>query len=76
MDLLPKRTEGEGFYVIHYGGRDCAAGPYASIKEMAQELLLDNYPDNGYVAYMDEHGDLSNVPSLNPDDLLPNPLFA
>lgn len=58
-----------GFYLVQYyaGG---VLGPFASVNEMARTCDLYDYPDSGYVIWSDPDGSISNIPSLNPDDLL------
>lgn len=59
-----------GYYVVTYGGTPKPQGPFPTVREMAQAVGLTDYPYKGYIIWCDENGGISNIPSLNPDDLL------
>jgi hypothetical protein len=75
-DNLPPRQAGSGYYRIYYaepvGPGGCFDGPFDSVTEMATATVLHDYPSDGYVMWMDMNGNISSVPSLNPDELLDN----
>lgn len=72
MDFYDHELRGNGYYAFYYacrGGHRPPAGPFATVPQMAAELGLTDYPDNGYVVYVDDRF-ISSVPSLSTDDLL------
>jgi len=65
---------GEGYYRVYYGNPDALDGPYSTIRELAEQNRLQNYPIEGYIVFFAGRAKnfgnvVSNVPSLNPDDL-------
>lgn len=69
-DYSPDDFTGYGYYKITYGRDLPPDGPFDSIRAMADTLDLSEYPGDGYVVWYDADG-VSSVPSLNPDDLVP-----
>lgn len=69
MDYEAEDFTGDGYYLVRYGRSEPPTGPYDSIQELATANILVDYPAYGYVVWYDDEG-ISNVPSLNPDDLV------
>lgn len=59
-----------GFYRVWYGRTKAPAGPFWNVADMAKQLGMADYPDDGYVVWYQEGQGPTNVPSLNPDDLV------
>lgn len=59
-----------GYYRVWYRRTTPPAGPFWNVAAMAKQLGMADYPDDGYVVWYQEGQGPSNVPSLNPDDLV------
>jgi hypothetical protein len=68
LDSLERRPH--GYYLEHYDGGTWT-GPFPDVPALARHFGLTDYPDFGSI-YTWDGETVGGVPSLNPDDLLPN----